>query len=334
MSESDMGSAPGPAHQAGAADPLRSVGVCVLNWNTRVSLLRCIGQLIEKAGLAPVQIVVVDNASEDGSAAAIRRHFPSVTLLASSENLGYSRGNNLGAAYLVERGYPHLLFLNPDVVLERDALIQMLDVLTADPSTGCVGGVPVRPGGRARRAARNRPGLIEKLVLYGPLARICGAPFADRHILRASEIRNGQTVYAIYGAACLFRTEAFVVAGGFDEEFFLFEEEFVMAERLGAHGWRVAACLATYLHEEAAGTRQIPFRRRVWLLRSEFRLLRKYWRRSLPLCLAVAAFRVVELLAFCWYYAARAAVAAWSGRALRPNRTAMGSVSDAGPDCS
>ena len=329
MRESDMRSAPGPAHQAGAVDPLRSVGVCVLNWNTCVSLLRCIRQLIEKVGLAPVQIVVVDNGSEDGSAAAIRRHFPSVTLLASGENLGYSRGNNLGAAFLVERGHPHLLFLNPDVVLERDALVQMLDVLAADPSIGCVGGVPVRPGGRASRAARNRPGLIEKLVLYGPLARICGAPFADRHILRAPEIRSGQPVYAIYGAACLFRTEAFVAAEGFDEEFFLFEEEFVMAERLRACGWRVAVCQATYLHQEAAATRQIPFRRRVWFLRSEFRLLRKYWRRSLPLCLAVAILRVVELLVFCWYYAVRAAVAARFRRAHRRNQAAM--VSHAGP---
>lgn len=317
-----------------AARQFETVGVCILSWNTRASLMRCVGELIHHAGFAPRQLVVVDNASRDGSLQALRERFPEVPVIANPKNLGYSRGNNLGAAHLMARGFRWLLFVNPDVLLEPTAVAAMLDVLIADPSVGCVGGVPVRPGrSSSGRAGRNRPTLIEKLILYGPLAQVLGRWFETGHILSAREIRDGQSVYAIYGAACMFPAAAFAAIGGFDEEFFLYEEEFVIAERLRACGLRVALTGATYLHDEAAGTRQIPFRRRIWFLRSEFRLLRKYWRWPLAACAAVATWRILELAAFSWYYGFRAALAGirrWAPLRRRDAETC--DAADEGPD--
>lgn len=317
-----------------AAERFETVGVCILNWNTRASLLRCVGELIHRAGLAPTQLVVVDNASRDGSLQALRERFPEVPVIANLKNLGYSRGNNLGAAHLMAKGFRWLLFVNPDVMLEPTAVAAMLDVLIADPTVGCVGAVPIRPGrSSSERAGRNRPRLVEKLILYGPLARLCGRWFESGHILRGRGIRDGQSVYAIYGAACMFPAAAFAAIGGFDEEFFLYEEEFVIAERLHACGLRVALTRATYLHDEAAGTRQIPFRRRIWFLRSEFRFLRKYWGWPLAACAAVATWRILELAGLCWYYGCRAALAGMRRWApLRSGGCEAFDAADAGPD--
>jgi GT2 family glycosyltransferase len=316
-----------------AARQFETVGVCILSWNTRASLVRCVAELIHHAGLAPRQLVVVDNASRDGSLQALRERFPEVPVLANPKNLGYSRGNNQGAAHLMARGFRWLLFVNPDVLLEHTAVAAMLNVLTADPSVGCVGGVPIRPGRCSPgRAGRNRPTLVAKLILYGPLAQVCGRWVEAGHIVRSGEIRDGECVYAIYGAACMFPAAAFAAIGGFDEEFFLYEEEFVIAERLRARGLRVALTRATYLHDEAAGTRQIPFRRRIWFLRSEFRFLRKYWRWPLAACAAVATWRILELAAFSWYYgfrAAQAGIRRWAPLRRRDGEAC--NAADAGP---
>lgn len=145
---------------------LKSIGVCILNWNTKRNLLDCVLGLIERVGIGPGQIVVVDNCSRDGSTSALRGLFPSVVVRENKTNLGYSRGNNVGAAYLIARGFPYLLFLNPDVVLEGSTLREMIRVMEAGPRVGCVGAVPTRNGAPVRTAVRNRPSAVEKIVLY------------------------------------------------------------------------------------------------------------------------------------------------------------------------
>jgi hypothetical protein len=291
---------------------LRGIGICILNWNTKASLLKCIKQLTSGVGIPADQIVVVDNASRDASAMALKNLFPTIIAIESPVNLGYSKGNNIGANYLIARGFPYLLFLNPDVLLERSTLTAMMHVMHEGNRVGCVGAVPTRNGVPVRTAVRNRPSPIEKIVLYGPLARICGRRFARSHFASYDRIKNGQIVDAICGAVSLFRTEAFVAIGGFDEAFFLYEEEYVIAERLRSRGWNVAICLATYQHDEAASSRQIPFRRRLAFVRSESLLIRRYFQWPGWLCFAVTAFRIFELAVFFWYYAFQAMCAAYS----------------------
>ena len=121
--------------------------ICVLNWNGREDTLRCLRSL-EGAGAAGV--VVADNGSTDGSAAAIRAAFPAVELVETGANLGYSGGNNAAIRRALDRGADWVVLLNNDAELEPGALAAFAAAATAD--TGVLAGKLLFPDGRVQWA--------------------------------------------------------------------------------------------------------------------------------------------------------------------------------------
>ncbi|MCY3934589.1 MAG: glycosyltransferase family 2 protein [Chloroflexi bacterium] len=111
------------------------VSVVIVNYNTRELLLSCLRSL--KRSTEDLQIVVVDNASQDGSPEAVRTAFPEVQLLALPENQGFCRGNNIG----IERSCgKYVLILNPDTEIESSTLTLMADFMDHNPEyDGCTG---------------------------------------------------------------------------------------------------------------------------------------------------------------------------------------------------
>jgi GT2 family glycosyltransferase len=117
------------------------------------------------------------------------------------------------------------------------------------------------------------------------------------------DLSDGQTVYAVCGACIAFRAEAFREIGGFDENTFLFEEEFIIAERLLMKGWvTVVTTSSRYFHLEGLSTVQTPYRRRLHFFRSENYLLRRYYGWNRAACALMRAYRFAELGAFCLYW--------------------------------
>ena len=109
------------------------LSILIVNWNTREHLRRCLRSVRDKAGTISHEVIVVDNASTDGSAAMVREEFPDVNLLASGENLGFARGNNL--AYSKSSGR-YLLIKNPDVALLDGTLAGLIGFADAHPEAG------------------------------------------------------------------------------------------------------------------------------------------------------------------------------------------------------
>ena len=114
------------------ADHPPRVSIIILNWNGISDTLECL-ESVTALEYPEVQVIVVDNGSTDGSPSCIRQRYPSVTLLETGKNLGFTGGNNLGMRRALEMGTDYLWLLNNDTVVERDTLKKMVDVVQRSP---------------------------------------------------------------------------------------------------------------------------------------------------------------------------------------------------------
>ena len=205
-----------------------SVAVVVPSWNSVGLLPDCLGSLREQD--LPLQLMVVDNGSTDGSVGYLERE--GVPHLALPENVGFARAMNLGVAR-VEAEY--VLPLNADTIVEPGAVRTLADALAGDPSLGGVQPRILQLEGDD--AARDR----ERARLYsaGQAVSRDGRAFElGAGEEQAPPFRRRREVFGVCGAACLLRRELFADLGGYDERYFSFYEDVDLNVRARIAGWR------------------------------------------------------------------------------------------------
>ena len=284
------------------------IGICILTYNSERVVLQCIHSIIATLSNIPYEIVVVDNNSQDGSVETVRREHPEIPLIPTYKNLGYSAGNNVGGRYLLERNCQYIAFVNPDVVLGSGTMAQMLQVLSENPKAGCVGGVPMDRGAKFDGSFRTKPTVLQKLLLQGtaqylPVLRRFLRPLIERlrvqHYMPLASVKSGQAVCAVSGGCILFSASAFAQIGGFDDKTFLFQEEFIISERLHQKGYQlVAAPDAIYEHAWGHSQRSRPLLSLWHFIQSEQRLVRSYYRWGLIGSYALLLLRYSELAVY------------------------------------
>src|SRR5262249_25554621 len=150
---------------------------------------------------------------------------PGIEIVHNTQNVGYATGNNIGARRLIDKGCEIIVFANPDVSISTESLNSLVTALRSRPRAGCAGGLPLNRDGTAAIAARNRPNLVEKLILYGPLRRVRRLESScRRHWIPVETLADGDEVYAVCGACVAIRATAFTQMDGLDEKTFLYEE--------------------------------------------------------------------------------------------------------------
>jgi N-acetylglucosaminyl-diphospho-decaprenol L-rhamnosyltransferase len=207
--------------------------VVIVSYRSRELLRECLDALRAHPPSGPMSVVVVDNASGDGTAEMVAAEFPEVELIASAENLGFGAATNLGAG----RGEsPYLLALNPDTAVTEDALDTAIEVLEAHSDVAVVGPRLLRPDGSFDHAARRSfPTPLSALGHFSGLGRRTGAS-GRLAAYRAPEVESGP-VDAVNGAFMLMRREAFEAARGFDEGYWMYMEDLDLSYRLAREGW-------------------------------------------------------------------------------------------------
>lgn len=214
-------------------DQPMSVSIVVVNWNTRDLLLQCLGSVRDSIGSVPHEIIVVDNASVDGSAEAVRRRFPDVKLVASKDNLGFSAGNN---AAIKHANGDYILLLNPDTLVEGDAVMQMRSFLHGHPEAGAVGCGIVNPDGTPQESYWMRfPSLgwllLKSFYLDKAVRRFNGSsPTADDSPFQVAHL---------LGACMMVPRSVMEELGGFDESYFLYLEETDLCHRIRESGYQI-----------------------------------------------------------------------------------------------
>ncbi|HEX5324379.1 MAG TPA: glycosyltransferase family 2 protein, partial [Capsulimonadaceae bacterium] len=146
------------------------LSVCIVNWNNKDYLRGCLESLTAcPPAKEALEVIVVDNASSDGSAEMVRENFPKAILIANSDNKGYAEGNNQA---LEKAQGQTLLLLNPDVVLNENTLSNSLAFLKSHPDAGAVGIKQIEPDGKIQRSLRAFPEPLPILWEYLGLSRV------------------------------------------------------------------------------------------------------------------------------------------------------------------
>jgi N-acetylglucosaminyl-diphospho-decaprenol L-rhamnosyltransferase len=230
------------------------LSIIVLSWNVRELLRECLASLPQND--ERVEIIVVDAASADGSADMVQAEFPAVRLLSQAENLGYTRGNNVGLC--AARGR-YLLILNPDTTVAGEALADMVAYMEAHPHVGALGPQLTDPDGTVQSTRRRFPTLATVFFESTWLQPLAPRSLLDRYYARDLPDGAVSQVDWVMGAALLVRREAYAQVGGLDEGFFMYSEEVDWCRRLKAAGWQVVYFPpARIIHHAGRSSEQVP----------------------------------------------------------------------------
>jgi N-acetylglucosaminyl-diphospho-decaprenol L-rhamnosyltransferase len=261
------------------------LSVVTVGHNTR-DLLRA-GLASLDSSRAMIEVLLVDSGSIDGTAEMVAAEFPTVRLLATDQNLGFTRGNN--RALRIARGR-HLLLLNPDAVVRPGALDAMVDFLDAHPDVGVVGPQLRFPDGTLQPSRHRFPGRLTAFVDGTVLQRWLG----QGRLLAAFYARDRgddelQDVDWLRGACLMLRREAAAAVGLFDEQFFMYSEEVDLCRRVRAAGWRVVYLpSAVVVHHEGQSSQRNPAGRDIHFHDSRVRYYAKHFGRHWALALRLA----------------------------------------------
>ena len=268
------------------------LSIIIVSWNVWPLLAGCLRSIaaasrplpgeMHRRGFGPsaaaatLEVIVVDNASRDATVVELPAAFPWVQLIRSAENLGFTRGNNVG--YAASSGYC-VYFLNPDTELVDDSLWQLYAALqTADDVA--MAGPQLRYGDGTWQSSRRRlptqfTGFFESTWLGRAWP---GNPWARRLHMAGWPATFAHDVDWLVGAALLCRRTALekvrTAAGPFDERFFMYSEELDLGRRLRGAGWRVRYVPeAVVIHYEGKSSEQVVAARHIHFNTSKVR----YW---------------------------------------------------------
>ncbi|MFN2505165.1 MAG: glycosyltransferase family 2 protein [Acidimicrobiales bacterium] len=278
----------------------------VVNYNARDHLVRCV-QSLRADGVT--EIVVVDNASSDGSEAALADSDAEARWLPTGANLGYGKAANRGVGVT---SAPYVMVLNPDVLVEPGTVKALVAALERDPALAVVGPRVEQPDGSLYPSARRFPDL-------GTAAghAFLGYVAPDNRFSRAYKLldwdhRHAGDVDWVSGSCLLARRTAYEGVGGFDERYFMYVEDVDLCWRLWRAGWRVGyEPSGRVVHAGAASTNQAPYRMILEHHRSLWRFARATAAGNGRLALPVVAVALVARTGTAW---AQRAVETWRGR--------------------
>lgn len=309
------------APAAAPDQPRRRVAIVIVTYQARAYLERCIGSLISRR--CDLKIIVVDNASTDGTAELVAGWFPDVQVIRSASNLGFGAGNNLGIRAALAWSAEHVFLFNQDAYACSGAIDEMADFLDRHPQVGVCSPLHCSPD----------ESRIDRKTLQYYLVPHAGQFISDALLGRSMP---SYAVRGVNAAAWYLRAELLQQHGGFDPLFFMYAEDDDLLDRWERHGVRFMLLTGpriVHLRESAAGPAGwgADFRRRMARVRSRLVLQMKraaareqpMWRAAIRLGVVdavltfVADWRVKDLAAS---LAATAAVLGESDRIRRHAR--------------
>jgi N-acetylglucosaminyl-diphospho-decaprenol L-rhamnosyltransferase len=283
------------------------LAIIIVSYNVRELLRECLQSTFASLALSPglaAEVWVVDNASQDDSAAMVAANYPQARLVASRENLGFAAGNNRvlrllgfqppGAEATIEGPaqrpdaplHPttlprHVLLLNPDTVVHGDAVAQMVAFLDGHPGFGGCGGRLVYPDGSFQHSAFCFPGLAQIYFDFYPppgrLSFLLDSRWNGRYSHRLYATGKPFPVDFVLGAALMVRAKAIEKVGLLDEGYYMYCEEMDWQRRMQEAGWRMACVPAAVItHHGGASSSQFHGAMVEALWRSRLRYFHRY----------------------------------------------------------
>lgn len=222
------------------------VSIIILSYNTKELLASCLASIQRNLTTVEYEIIVVDNASNDGSVAMISKEFSKVKLIKNSENAGFAKGVNIGAK---EAKGKYLLFLNSDTEMLDNHIEQMVDLFRQHERIGVIGGMLLNPNGTMQRSYGKFYTLAHILLML-----IVG----DKGELLGQKAVAGKKDW-VSGGFMMIRRELFEKLDGFDEAFFMYVEDMELCYRVKKKGYTVYFLPEVQVHHVGHGSSNRTF---------------------------------------------------------------------------
>lgn len=235
------------------------LSVIIVSWNAKEFLSKCLQSLIVEIDEHNWEVIVVDNASSDGSQELVRNKFPHVQLICNDNNLGFARANNIGIRQ--SRG-EYLFLINSDVIVLKNCFRQMVAYMLENPNVGLLGPKILNADGSLQRSCFGLPTVWNTFCralaldnIFPKVKMFCGR---EMSFWAHDKIRN---VEMLNGCFWMVRRKALETVGLLDENFFMYGEDADWCKRFGMEGWGVVFFPdAEAIHYGGASSANAPVR--------------------------------------------------------------------------
>jgi N-acetylglucosaminyl-diphospho-decaprenol L-rhamnosyltransferase len=271
------------------------LSVIVVNWNTRDLLTQCLGSVYGTLKDLSFEVIVVDNASSDGSVETVKNDFPQVQIIANAENVGFVRANNQVIA--ISRGR-YVLLLNSDTQVLPGSLDRTVHFMDAHPGAGIVGVRLLNPDGTFQASYTPFPTLWREFLILSGLGRWLIRPTFPSYGPQADKGERRIMGY-VEGAYVVARRKAVEQVGKLDERIFMYAEDVDWCYRFHRAGWEVWYLpQAPIIHYGGQSTKKRWGRMEAELYRSRLYFFRKHYNKRSAFCLKalVYALTVTKML--------------------------------------
>ncbi len=249
---------------------MTDLSIIVVNWNTREMTRDCLQSVFDGLGDLDAEVILVDNASEDGSADMVAADFPQAVLIRNDRNLGFAAANN--QAMKVARGR-QILLLNSDTLVHGAVLPQSVQWLDAQPEVGAMACRVMNTDGTEQLNNTIFPTPWRQFLYLSGLFKVIGHG-AVRGI---GPEGPAQKVESVAGCYLLVRREVIEQVGLLDEAFFFFGEETDWCRRMRDAGWTLMlAPVGEITHFQGGSAKRLNYRRNIMLCQANVRLNRKH----------------------------------------------------------
>jgi len=251
------------------------LSIIIVSWNVKKVLIDCLRSIEENPASEPFEVVLVDNASSDGTVKSIRDKFPDVVVIANSQNRGFAAANNQG----IEKARGEYIFLlNPDTIVQLNSLNILIEFMDKNEDVGICGPQLLNQDGTVQPSVRGFPtfrGALYRHTAFRHL-RIFKNEY-KKWLMKGFDHKTQTDVDQVMGAALMVRRSVIDRIGVMDERFFMYYEEVDLCYRIKQAGWRIVftpEAKITHLGGKSSG--QMPVRKRIMMLTSLLKFFRKH----------------------------------------------------------
>lgn len=265
--------------------------VFIVSWNVRDYLRTCLQALAKERSEADFEVIVVDNASLDGSCEMVRREFDWVKLISSARNLGFAAANNLGAQ---EARGEYYVLLNPDTEINPGFFAEVMNFYRRRPAAAVVGGKIFNPDGTLQPSVRRWPTLLSQILVLSKVAHFF-PKLISRYLAVDFNYNEETRVDQVMGACFIVPRVIWRNLGAFDAKFFVWFEEVDFCKRCVMAGGEVwYSPKITLRHQQKASFSQLSVSARQWRFnRSAIYYFYKHYSWPAALLLAIISLPVL-----------------------------------------
>lgn len=214
------------------------LSIIIVNYNVKAFLQNCLLSIQKATENISTEIIVIDNASDDGSVEIIKKNFPHINLIESKENLGFSKANNLGLK--IAKG-KYICLINPDTIVEENTFVEMIRFMESNPEVGLAGCKILNPDGTFQLACRRSfpTPWVAFTKIVGLSKLFPKSKLFARYNLTYLDENISYEVDAISGSFMFLRKDVYDKIGGLDETFFMYGEDLDYCFRVKKAGYKV-----------------------------------------------------------------------------------------------